>query len=147
MRAQAQEGGSDSVDMTVSAAIVTGCTVAAQPLLFSVPVGSTGPIFSSTTISVACAPNVPFTAAIDYGDHGQGINRRMLNAASGDYIRYEIYQDPARSRVWGQQKSRTVSSSSGPSGLNTLTAYGEVQSIGAGASGTYVDHVTITVNF
>lgn len=146
-RAQAQSGGSSEFDMTVSAAVVSGCTVSAQPLLFSVPVGSTGPLRSSTSISVACAPNVAFTTEIDYGENALGINRRMRNAASGDLIRYEIYQDSAYSRVWSLKSNQRVTSNSGPTGLKTLTAYGEVRNLGAGASGTYVDHVTVTVNF
>lgn len=133
--------------LPVSAQVVDGCSVAAQPLIFGVAPGTTGAVRSTTQIRLACTPGIPYDVAIDHGRNPNGVNRRMLNATTGDYLRYRIFSDPAYSRVWSDKRNETIAGNSGAAGTASLTVYGEIPQLGAISSGTYRDTVTVTVNF
>ena len=142
--AQAQQ---EVREMQLRANVVQGCNVTAQPLIFSVPIGTTGRVRSTTSVVLTCTPNVAYEVSIDHGDHALGVNRRMRNATANAYVRYAIYRNASYSQVWSDKKNQRVSGNSGASGRQTLTAYGEATLNGVVQSGTYRDTVTVTVNY
>lgn len=149
--ARAQEGGAsgggESFEERVAADGMQGCSVSAPPLVFSVPLGATGQIRSTTSVYISCTPRVDFAVGIDRGDNALGVNRRMRNTATPNFIRYDIFADPAYRRIWSDHKNQMVAGNSGASGRTTLTAYGEVKSLGGAPSGSYADTVTVTIDF
>lgn len=134
-------------DMPVAAAVVNMCTVAAPPLTFNAPPGTTGTLRSTTTVQVACTTKVPFVVSMDYGDNPLGVNRRMKNTTRNAFVRYEIYSNPTYTKVWSDKPNQRVSGTTGTTGTALLTAYGEVKNLGAIPAGIYVDTVTVTVNY
>lgn len=148
---RAQDGGGaeagDSFQDQLAADGLEGCSVSAPPLVFTVPLGTNGQIRSTTSVNISCTPRVDFAVGIDRGDNALGINRRMRNTATPNFIRYEIFMDPTYRRVWSDHKNQMVAANSGASGRTTLTAYGEVKSLGAAPSGSYIDTVTVTIDF
>lgn len=147
--AHAREAGAapESFQAELAADGLEGCSVSAPPLVFSVPLGTTGQIRSTTSVMISCTPRVDFAVGIDRGDNALGVNRRMRNTAGATYIRYEIFADPAYRRVWSDHKNQKVAGNSGAAGRATLTAYGEVKSLGAAPSGSYADTVTVSIDF
>ncbi len=149
--ARAQDGGGaevgDSFQDQIAADGLEGCSVSAPPLVFTVPLGTNGQIRSTTSVYISCTPRIDFAVGIDRGDNSLGVNRRMRNTATPTYIRYEIYTDPTYRRVWSDHKNQMVAANSGASGRTTLTAYGEVKNLGAAPSGSYIDTVTVTIDF
>ena len=134
-------------ELQLHANVAQGCSVTAPPLVFSVPIGTTGNVRSTTSVMLACTPNVAYEVSIDYGDYALGVNRRMRNVTANAYVRYAIYRNAAYSQVWSNKKNQRVAGNSGVSGRQTLTVYGEATLNGVVQSGVYRDTVTVTVNY
>ena len=139
--------GRTTYTMPASATIINGCTVNALPLIFNVPVPTNLNVDSSTTITIACTPNIAFTLDIDTGLYGTGINRRVFNAAANAYINYDVYKDPPRSQVWGTGGSKNLAGNSGITGVVILPVYGRLASSSKLKAGNYRDTLTVTISF
>ncbi|MFM5885436.1 MAG: spore coat U domain-containing protein [Novosphingobium sp.] len=133
--------------MPVRAQVINGCTVNALPLIFTVPVPTNLNVDSSTTISIACTPNIPFTLDIDNGLYANGINRRVFNATANAFINYDVYKDPPRSQVWGTGGAKNLTGNSGITGLVVLPVYGRLASSRNLKAGNYSDTLTVTISF
>ena len=131
----------------VSVQPLSSCTVAAAPLIFMIPAPTNANVDSTTTVTVKCPPNTPFTIAIDSGLHFQGINRRVYNATTNSYINYDVYKDPPRSAVWGTGGAKTLAGNSGATGTSVSTVYGRVASVKTLQAGGYTDTLTVTITF
>jgi len=94
--------GTATTTFPVSITATTACSVTATGLDFGTFVpGPTSPAVSGTgTVTVTCALSVPFKVALDRGLHG-GAAGRKLTFANGTTMTYEIYQDSAKTLVWG----------------------------------------------
>lgn len=133
--------------MPVRAQVINGCTVNALPLIFTVPVPTNANVDSSTSITIACTPNIPFTLDIDTGLYANGINRRVFNATANAFINYDVYKDPPRSQVWGTGGSKNLAGNSGATGLVVLPVYGRLASSRNLKAGNYRDTLTVTISF
>lgn len=137
-----------STAMAVSVEVVPNCTVTAQPLAFGAMTAAEAPSRAATaTIDVACGPQVPFTVAFDDGQNAGRGARRALDPVSGEYLAYEIYADPARTRRWGGFGAQSVFGTTGADGAARLVAYGAIGSASPPAPGRYGDVVTISTDF
>lgn len=94
--------GTATTTFPVSITAATACSVNATGLDFGTFVpGPTSPALSATgTVTVTCALNVPYKVGLDRGLHG-GVTGRKLTFANGTVMTYEIYQDSAKTLVWG----------------------------------------------
>lgn len=140
--------GTDAAEVAVSAEVITGCTVTANPMRFGSLFGVTGAVRTSAAINLRCSPNTVFGVEMDYGLNRQGNNRRMRNPVGNRFLRYRIFADAAYSQQWDDRPRRQVSGNTGSSGMVTLMAYGEIPSVtNLAAAGTYSDTVVVTVQF
>lgn len=140
--------GTDTAELAVSAEVITGCTVTANPMRFGSLFGVTGSARTSADINLRCSPNTVFGVELDYGLNRQGNNRRMRNPVGNRYLRYRIFADAAYSQQWDDRPRRQVAGNTGPTGMVTLTAYGDIPSVtNLAAAGTYSDTVVVTVAF
>ena len=140
--------GSASAAMAVSIEVTPNCTVAAGPLAFGTVTATSAPSASAVAaIEVSCAADVPFTVQLDDGQNASGGARRALDPASGAYLSYEIYADPAHTRRWGSLKTQAFAGVTTATGIERLTAYGQVGSGAEVKAGRYGDLVTVTTNF
>ena len=146
--AHAQAASSASATMAVSIEVVPNCTVAAEPLAFGAVTADAAPSTETTAaIDVACGPGTPFSVALDDGQNAGDGARRALDPATGQYLAYEIYVDPAHAQRWGGFGADAVSGETSASGTTQLTAYGEIAGAGEVAAGSYSDLVTVSVDF
>lgn len=102
----------------------------------------------SGSILLQCTPDTPITIAIDAGRHG-GAGARYL-AKGSETLRYQLYQDPAFSVVWGDNSAvGTAMSMSFPStGAQTLPIYARLfRAPVLPSAGIYTDVVTVTVTY
>lgn len=139
--------GRATYQIPVSVNPVASCMVSAAPLVFMIPVPTNGNVDSSTTITVKCPPNTPYTVDIDRGLYPNGINRRAYNVTANAYVSYDVYKDPPRAQVWGTGGTRVVPGNSGPSGTVVMPVYGRVASSKSLKAGGYRDTLTITLAF
>ena len=125
--------GTATTTFPVSITATTACSVTATGLDFGsfVP-GPTSPAVSGTgTVTVTCALSLPYKVALNRGLHGISTTRRM-QFATGTLLNYEIYQDSAKTLVWGDNDlANTYPPGSSLAGTGTgaaqsLTVYGLV---------------------
>ena len=146
--AQAQATNSASATIAVSVEVLPNCTVAAGPLAFGAVTAAEAPSRTATaSIEVACGPDVPFTVALDDGQHSGDGTRRALDPATGEYLAYEIFADAAHSQRWGSFGEQAVVGVTTSAGAARLTAYGQIGGEATISAGSYGDVVTVTTNF
>lgn len=130
----------------VSANVLKACTVAATDLLFGTydPTATT-PLDATNTILVNCTNGTTYEIGLNLGANPDGTTRRMTNGT--DFLAYELYQDSARTTVWGNTPGTDTVSSTGTGTDQNFTVYGRIpeqQNISAGA---YTDTVNVTVTY
>jgi spore coat protein U-like protein len=108
-----------SANLSVSATISNNCTITTLAVGFpaydpivthaSVPDDST-----SGSVTVTCTKGTAATIGLGLGANPSGTQLRMLNG-SANYLPYGLYQDTARSTVWGNAGSALFSAGAAPS--------------------------------
>jgi spore coat protein U-like protein len=97
-------------------------------------------------VTVTCSEPGPFQVGASAGN-GDFRERRMLGPM-GDELRYNLYVDAARRRVWGDGiaggTARVAGTSDGRR-PETLTIYGKLPASQAVAAGGYRDSVQVTI--
>jgi spore coat protein U-like protein len=114
---------------------------------------------TAATVTVTCvyvppgARSVNYTLTLSEGMGGASSGARQM-ASGRDRLAYNVYGDPARTRVWGSGGAGTVvatgSMTVGPGvGNSTRTAthvvYGRTPALQDAAPGTYLDALVLTL--
>jgi len=93
---------------------------------------------------------------INYGQNGNGAERRLRNPLNGDTIRYQIYKDPGYLVVWGDTVASAAAGtvrfngagfSTSASGVTRIHARISPQDFANAAVGTYSDTLVTTIEF
>ena len=137
--------GTDTATFTVSARVQNSCTVVGGALDFGTyDAGQPDALDGTGTIRLE---NCTGTVTIELDGGGSGdVNNRTMRAGSGSgRLRYQLYSDPSRTRVWGtgtdaHQVMVLVDSLE-------VTVYGRIPGGQKVPPGTYTDTVNVTVNF
>jgi spore coat protein U-like protein len=96
---------------------------------------------------VTCTNSTPYEVGLDAGTGtGATIAARKMTA-SGATINYTMYQDPARSILWGNTVGTDAVSGTGNGSAQALTVYGRVPAQSTPAPGAYSDTINVTVTF
>lgn len=141
--------GSKSATFQVTLTVQADCSISANPLNF----GTTGVISSNidqqTNLNVTCSTGTPYAVALDAGTPaGSTIASRLLaNGGATATVNYNLYQDAARTQVWGQTAGTDTVAGTGTGSAQTLTVYGRVPAQNTPAPDTYLSTVTATVTF
>ena len=139
--------------MLVSATVISGCVVTANPLSFGLtlnPTSTSVPVDASTTMSVTCTATTPYTVALDAGVNAGGAANFTARAIKfgADAINYQLYTTTGRTTVWGDGTATTSTEPGTGNGLPQLvTVYGRLPSLSGAVPGAYTDTVTITVTY
>jgi len=144
--------------MNVTGTIVAACTVSTAPLDFGT-LSMITDTTTTTTITVNCSSGVPYRIDIDAGQNVYN-NMRLMKAATApapmNTARYFLYQDAARSIVWGDNGltfcPACMPPPAGKTGTGTGTAdihtvYATAYPTGNALPDSYSDTVTVTVNY
>lgn len=138
----------------VSATVQKNCTVTANNLTFNpIPAGTaTAP--GSTTMSIACTVNTPYTVGLQplnvASTTGAGT---MRGGSSGNTstVRYQLYSNAGLTQIWGN--TAVVGSTgngvagSGTGSAQSLDVYAKTTSSTDVTPDTYTDTVQINVNY
>jgi spore coat protein U-like protein len=113
-------------------------------LLLSAITGQT-PSTGANALLVQCNPGLPYTIAFNAGANaatpGDVNTRRMKNAASTNFVSYQLYSDAARATVL-TNVGGTADGTRQP-----VVVYGQVPAQTPPPVGSYSDNVTVTVSF
>ncbi|WP_430443623.1 MAG: Csu type fimbrial protein [Pseudomonas piscis] len=99
------------------------------------------------SIVLTCTPGMTVSVAIDQGLNGSGSQRYLKLASGSDRLAYQLYQDPARSRVWGNgAQARAIANF--PPVTQTYPVYARLLAAARmPPAGSYHDTVTVTLAF
>lgn len=149
-------GASASATMTVTATVISTCTINSGNLSFgnydAIGTNATAPLNGTAAITATCTQGASATVDIDQGLNSSGSGNSMQRRMKGtgtNYLTYNIYQDSAHSKAWGTKTSGTAATITGTGGTTpvALTAYGSVPGAQNVATGTYTDSVAVTINY
>lgn len=138
--------------MTVTASVAVSCAITAGTLAFGAydtVVGAA--VQGTTTLSVTCTKGGTATVTL-----GQGSNpasgstdttplRQMAN--STNRLAYTLYQDSARTVVWGNTGAAGYAYTSTGNPSDSLTVYGTITASQNVPAGSYSDSVVATMTF
>jgi spore coat protein U-like protein len=131
----------------VTLTVTASCTVSATDL----PFGSTGTIAAdidnTSSVTVMCTNTTPYNVGLDAGT-GSGATvavRKMT--AGGATVNYSLYQNAARTTVWGNTIGTDTVTGTGSGSAQVVTVYGRVPAQTTPAPGSYTDIITTTVTY
>ena len=140
-----------TANLAVNTSVASNCTLTTAPVAF----GSYDPVVANASanldatgaLTVACTKGASPSIALALGGNASGSVRR-LSDGSGNYLSYELYQEAARSTVWGTTGGALLTPVAAPSkAARNFTVYGRVPANQDVPSGNYADTVVATVNF
>lgn len=126
------------------AVAVPGCsaTVTAGLAFGTYDVFSAAPLNSTGRIRLNCPKGQNPQVTIDAGNSGRFAWRELSSGT--DVLRYNVFQDPAMSVVWGDGTDGSLPYVS-PTGNAQLVIYGQIPARQDVSGGSYSDLLTVTV--
>lgn len=111
------------------------------------------PLDASGSVTIRCVRGTVVDVALDQGLYATGGStcaapQRRMSDGGTERLGYDIYQDAARTTVWGCDAANDQTYTSGsPSAPTTLTTYGRIPAGQDVAAGSYSDTVVVTATF
>ncbi len=148
-------GGTATANLTVSATVANNCAISTTAVAFGnydpIVANAATALNSTGTVTVTCT-----TGSSPVITLGQGSNantgstdpvplRRM--GSSGSFLAYYLYQNTARTTVWGNTSGTGPAAVTGNGAAQAYTVYGQIPSGQNVAAGSYTDTVVATVTF
>jgi spore coat protein U-like protein len=99
-------------------------------------------------LSVNCDKNLPYTISLGRGNNTEisdGNARFMSNGT--EKVRYELFQDSQRTRVWGDGLTDLMTNKRGTGSKVSIPVYAQVPKQTTPAPGTYTDHVIVKLEY
>jgi len=134
-------------NLTVTLEVQAVCQIEGNPALTFTLRGTqvTAAIEQEAELRVTCSDGSPYTVGLDAGQYAHGKQRHMKNAAGAQRVAYEIYQDPALSRSWGDSGVFEQQSETGNDTPQSFRVYARLKPQKGLAPGRYTDTVKIAV--
>jgi spore coat protein U-like protein len=148
--------GSASADLTTSASVTANCTISTSALAFGaydpVSANASSALDGTGSVSTICTNGSSAAIRLGQGSNADASStddtpvRRLKHATTNDYLSYALYQEAARTTVWGNTTATDVGiTGSGIEQTNTI--YGRIPAGQNVPAGNYSDTVTATVDF
>lgn len=135
---------STSTTFNVTTEVQASCQVSATDLAFGIyDPTSLAARTSSSTITVLCTLDTPYTVGLNAGSNPNGSSRRMGTGASR--VGYSLYRDGARTTEFSTTVADVSGVGSGASQVHTV--YGAMPAGQNVSAGTYSDQITVTLNY
>ncbi len=145
--------GTATATFAVTATLQSTCSTTATTLAFPAYVPGGGAIAQTSTVSVKCTKNSPYTIALNGGTTTGGTVAQRLLASGANTLQYNLYTTSAHTAVWGDGTGSSVTQAGTGAGVataNSLTVYGQVPDNAANqvaVPGAYTDTITVTVSY
>jgi spore coat protein U-like protein len=149
----AQSATTTTTTFAVTATVQATCSTTATALPFGAYTPGAGALANSSTISVKCTKNTPYTVALNAGTTTGGAFTQRLMASGANTLQYNLYTSAALTTVFGDGTGATATSAGTGAGVataNTLTVFGQLPDSAtnqAAVPGSYSDTITVTVSY
>ncbi|MGY0611668.1 MULTISPECIES: Csu type fimbrial protein [unclassified Luteimonas] len=142
------QSASTTFDVTIT--ITSTCSIdtpAATDVAFGTQPSTATAIEATGQLNVNCTPGTDYDIALDAGlnDGGAGIGARAMSSGA-DLVPYQLYQDPARTAVWGETIGTDTLAGTGTGAVQPIQVYGLTPSANFPAA-SYIDTVTATITY
>ena len=125
------------------------CTISTTPVSYgSYNVFSATPLDSTGTVTYRCGNEKNITITLNKGGAATFDPRQMLNGSEA--LNYNLYQDAARTTIWGDGTGGTqvYSDANPPNNQNvTVNIFGRIPAGQDVTAGSYTNTITATINF
>ena len=151
--------GSVTQNFTVNLTITAQCVVGAGTNINFPDSGylTSASLDAQGSFVVGCTkgttPQITLNNGVNSANCPGGAARCMKNAATSDYVNYDLYTDSGRTTLWTSALATTPVTGSGavtgstPNKDKTVDVFGRVPPQNTGTPGSYTDTVTATVTF
>jgi spore coat protein U-like protein len=127
------------------------CSVSVIPVAFgNYDPADTTALDATGSVNVTCNPSASYTIRLDPGANSASAygQRAMLEPTKGTLIYYNLYVDPALTRIWGDGTGGTATASGNGVETNQLFhIFGRIPPGQNLSAGTYRDSVIVTVEW
>ncbi len=153
MTASVAQAATTTTTFAVTATVNSTCATTATALAFPAYTPGGGAVIQSSTVSVKCTKNTPYTVLLNGGTTAGGTVAQRLMASGGNTLQYQLYTTAALGSVWGDGTGSSVTQAGTGAGVataNTLTVYGQVPdnvTNQAAVPASYTDTITVTVSY
>ncbi|WP_296002590.1 spore coat U domain-containing protein [Rugamonas sp.] len=132
----------------VQATAINNCNIAVGSLGFGSSSLLSGPVSTSSSLSIQCTNNNSYQIALNGGTvSGNVASRKMKNTGTAETISYRI-SPTSGGTIWGDGTGSTVMVSGvGTGAAQSVTLFGQVPAQSTPSPGDYKDTVTATVSF
>jgi spore coat protein U-like protein len=133
--------------MGVGASVTAVCSISASALSFGSYTGTL--LDGSTTLSVTCTDDAPYTIGLDAGT-GTGATvtaRTMTGANHHGTLNYALFTDSGYTLNWDNIGGSNVYSGTGSGTAQTVTVYAQIAATQNVPVDTYSDTITATVSY
>ena len=132
--------------VTVAITVLSSCTIAVSNLTFGNY--SVAALNVNTSVNITCTNSTPYQVGLDAGSGtGATVSQRKLNSGTSNTLNYSLYQDPAKTIVWGTTAGTNTVSGTGTGYPQSITVYGNIPANQVAAYGAYSDTIVATVYF
>jgi spore coat protein U-like protein len=139
-----------SPSFTVQATVINDCTISATNINF----GTSGLLKSTITaggnLTVACTNKAPYSVSLSAGSGSNATvaDRRMTRTGGAEQVSYQLYQDAAYSRAWGDGTIGTsLYAGVGTGATQNIPVYARVLPQSTSTPGNYIDTVIATITY
>ncbi len=142
-------GSQSSDSFSATGSIIDSCVVEADDLDFGAHTRLNASVNASSQIRLQCSATTAYSVSLGAGGGGDPGARRMLHGSiPSEQIGYQLYNDAARSQVWGDGSgSTTTVGGTGTGALQSLSVYGRIPLQATPRPGDYDDTVIVTISY
>lgn len=141
-----------TVTGTVASSVILGndCQLASGGLAFGSTSSLTTSVQTQTKLQIVCTPGTAYTVGISIGTTPgskttNGIPSRYMMDAANDLLPYYLYQDSARTQIFGL--GSYTEAGTGTGGTQFVTIYGTYVNTSKLPAGDYSDTVTVSLSY
>jgi spore coat protein U-like protein len=135
-------------NFSVQLTMTTSCVInSASALNFGSQGVLVADVDNTSTLQVQCTNTTPYNIGLDIGTGiGATVAARKMTSGSNT-INYSLYQDSARSVLWGNTVGTDTVAGVGSGIAQSYTVYGRVPAQSTPGAGAYADKITVTVTY
>ena len=137
----------------VTETVLATCSATATALAFNPYTPGGGAIANSSTISVKCSKNTPYTISLNKGTTTGGTVAQRLMASGANTLQYNLFTTAAVNVIFGDGSGTSQTETGTGAGVataNAVTVFGQVPDSAANqaaVAGNYTDTITVTVTY
>jgi spore coat protein U-like protein len=137
-----------SATFKVTARVQAVCEVTASDLAFGTYTSQGGaPLQGTTLLRATCTPNSSYNIGLNEGTSpGATVNQRKM-VSGAQALNYQLYQDAARSKIWGNTTGTDTVTGVGTGTAQDHTVFGSVPAAQVVPAGDYQDTITVRIYY